>query len=781
MSDAKHDFNQAGILGTQPPGFSTGKVLEIAKTLYGLTGSIAPLDSERDQNFLISSQAGDQFVIKISNSAMDPAVLKMQAEALEHIAKVDPELPVPRVIFSRNGLALEQIQVDGGLTHFVHVLTYMPGRYPKDDPTHRALLRPLGACLARIVLSLRGFSHPAANYELLWDLKQAAKLKAYLHHITDPEHHQLASYFLDRFEWKVLPEIPKLRTQVVHNDFVPDNMVVAEYDPGKIVGIIDFGDLIHSLLVTDLASTIAQILLGQNDPVEVAAEIIAAYNETIPLEPAEISILYDLIATRLTMLNVIATWRVTLYPENQEYIMGGVEQVWDILAIWRALNPAKVTKRFFRICGLWEKEEVNAPSKVLEETRQAHLSRRARLLGPCAYLFYERPLYIVRGEGIWLYDNEGHRYLDVYNNVAHVGHCHPHVVKAIADQARKLNTSTRYMHDLILELAEQITSRMPEPLSVCMFVCTGSEANELAWRMSKLVSGNNGALITKFSYHGNADATIRFSTEEVPQEKLPTDVQTLYPPISNTAFRKPDSGITESIKTMVDLGHRTAMLILDSGFTSDGIFTPPQGYLSMLYTETRAAGGLCVADEVQAGFGRLGQHFWGFEFNDVVPDIVTMGKPMGNGHPVAAVVTRPEIAEALAAETGYFNTYGGNPVSCAAGLAVLNVIEKEGLQQNALEVGGYLRERLLAIRVDHPVLGEPHGSGLLQGVDIVKPDGSPDPDLAGCIMNHMRQNGVLIGTTGPNNNVLKIRPPIIFNQEHSEILLASLMKALDEC
>jgi 4-aminobutyrate aminotransferase-like enzyme/Ser/Thr protein kinase RdoA (MazF antagonist) len=781
LSDAKHDSNQEGILGTQPPGFSTGKVLEIAKVLYGLTGSISPLDSERDQNFLIDSLTGDQFVIKIFNSAMDPAVLKMQTEALEHIAKVDSELPVPRIFYSRNGLALEQIQADDGLTHFVHVLTYMPGRSPKDDPTHRALLRPLGACLARIVLSLRGFSHPATNYELLWDLKQADKLKGYLHHITDPEHHQLASYFLDRFEREVLPEIPKLRTQVVHNDFAPNNVVVAEDDPGNIVGIIDFGDLIHSLLVTDLANTIAQILLGHDDPEEVAAEIIAAYHETIPLEPAEIIILYDLIATRLTMLNVIATWRVTLYPENREYIMGGVEQVWDMLEVWRALNPAEVTKRFFRICGVWEKEEVNAPPKVLEETRQAHLSRRARLLGPCTYLFYERPLHIVRGEGVWLYDIEGYRYLDVYNNVAHVGHCHPHVVKAIANQARKLNTSTRYMHDLILELAEQITSRMPDPLSVCMFVCTGSEANELAWRMSKLVSGNNGALITKYSYHGNTDATIRFSTEEIPREKLPTHVQTLYPPISNTAFLKPDSGITDSIKTLADLGHRPAMLILDSGFTSDGIFTPPQRYLSTLYTETRAAGGLCVADEVQVGFGRLGQHFWGFKFNDVVPDIVTMGKPMGNGHPVAVVVTRPEIVEALAAETGYFNTYGGNPVSCAAGLAVLNVIEKEGLQLNALEVGGYLRERFQAIRVDYPVLGEPHGSGLLQGVDIVKLDGSPDPDLAGCIMNHMRQNGVLIGTTGPNNNVLKIRPPIIFNQEHSEILMASLMKALDEC
>jgi 4-aminobutyrate aminotransferase-like enzyme len=558
-------------------------------------------------------------------------------------------------------------------------------------------------------------------------------------------------------------------------------MVVAEDDPGKIVGIIDFGDLIHSHLVTDLATTIAQVLLGHDDPVEAAAEIIAAYHETIPLEPVELSILYDLIAMRLVMLNVIATWRVTLYPENREYIIGGVNQYWDMLAVWRALDPDNVTRRFFRVCGYWEMEDVNESPKVSKETRLAHLERRARLLGPCDYLFYDRPLHIVRGEGVWLYDIDGNRYLDAYNNVPHVGHCHPHVVKAIADQARKLNISSRYMHGLILELAEQITSRMPEPLSVCMFVCTGSEANDLAWQMSKLVSSNNGVLVSRFGYYGSSAATIGFSTEEVPQIKIPSHVEPLYAPLSNTDFRKPDSGITEAIKTLKERGHRPAMLILDSAFASEGIFTPPSGYLNTLYAETRTAGGLCVADEVQAGFGRFGQHFWGFEFNDVLPDIVTLGKPMGNGHPVAAVVTRPEIAEALAAETGYFNTYGGNPVSCAAVLALLNVIEKEGLQQNALEVGGYLRERLQGLRVEHPVLGESHGSGLLLGVDIVKPDGSPDPDLAGRILNHMSQHGVLIGITGPKENVLKIRPPIVFNQEHSEILLASLTVALEVC
>ena len=780
MSNANYDLYLNDLLETQSPGFTIEQVRDIARELFGLTGKLSPLDSERDQNFHISTEDGEQFVIKISNSAEDPAVIDMQLKALEHIAIIDPELPVPGVLLSRNGLAIEQIQAENGTKHCVHLLTYLPGAPPLDDPTDHALLRPMGACLARLVLDLRGFFHPIADYELLWDLKHTSKLRQYLPHITDANHHELASYFLDRFDRNVLPLIPKLRAQIVHNDFVPDNILVAENDPKRIVGIIDFGDMTHTLLINDLATTIAPMLRGHANLVGAAAEIIAGYHEMIPLEDAELRILYDLIAARLTMLNVIASWRVTIHPNNREYITGGIEQTWLTLEAWRAQDPADVTRKFFRVCGLWEEDEVDSMPKKANETFQSHLLRRTRLLGPCAYLFYERPLHIVRGEGVWLYDGDGNRYLDAYNNVAHVGHCHPHVVNAIANQAQQLNTSTRYMHGHILELAEQITKRMPEPLSVCMFVCTGSEANELAWQMAKLVSGNSGVLITKFSYHGSGAATTQFSAETIPQKKLPSHVQTLFAPTSDTTFRKPDSGIGSAIMALGEHGHQPAMLILDTAFVSDGIYTSPKTYLKTLFTETRAAGGLCIADEVQGGFGRFGQHFWGFQFDDVIPDIVTLGKPMGNGHPLAAVVTRPEIAEVLANETGYFNTFGGNPVSCAAGLAVLEVIEKEALQRNALEIGQYLRERLAVLQKDYPVIGELHGSGLLQGIDIVKPDGAFDPEMADRIMNHMRENGVLIGTTGQHYQALKIRPPIVFQKEHADLLLVALMKALDE-
>ncbi len=571
-----------------------------------------------------------------------------------------------------------------------------------------------------------------------------------------------------------------LRSQIVHNDLVPDNLLVAGDDPGRIVGVIDFGDLIHTNLVIDLATSIAASLRGSEDPREAASQIAAAYNRQIPLEKDELRILYDLVGVRLAMLNVIASWRVTIHPENQDYIMGGVEKTWQILKIWRGLDPEKVTQMFFRVCGKWELEEPGKLGERTAEDLKSLLTRRQDLLGPFAYLFYEQPLHIVRGEGVWLYDADGTKYLDAYNNVPQVGHSHPHVVNAIARQARILNTSTRYLHDFILELAERITNRLPPPLSVCTFVCTGSEANELAWRMAQLVTGNSGALISQYSYHGSTGATVQFSTENLPKGKLPAHVKTISAPLSNTAWKEPDSGIQDAIRALDADGHQPAMLILDTSFVSDGIFTSPSGYLNKLAAQTREAGGLFVADEVQGGYGRFGKHFWGFEFDDVIPDIVTMGKPMGNGHPLAAVVTRPEIAEALAKDTGYFNTFGGNPVSCAAGLAVLDVIEKESLQGNALQVGQYLVDRLEDLRKDYPVLGPTHGSGLLLGVDILDRNGDPNPQAAGKIMNQMRGDGVLIGTTGPQSQTLKIRPPLVFEEQQADILLQALKDSLDE-
>jgi 4-aminobutyrate aminotransferase-like enzyme len=392
--------------------------------------------------------------------------------------------------------------------------------------------------------------------------------------------------------------------------------------------------------------------------------------------------------------------------------------------------------------------------------KQELLARRQRALGPAYHLFYDDPVYVVRGEGCWLYDDTGRKYLDAYNNVPHVGHCHPHVVNALAEQARRLNLNTRYLHETIVEYAEHLRAKLPEGLDVCMFVCTGTEANELAWRMARAWSGAQGAIATAFAYHGNSTFVSSLSAEELG----------LGRPLPNVKMiPSPD-------------GYGVAAVYFDSMFLSDGIWTAPPGFLEYVFQRVRAAGGLCIADEVQGGFGRTGEHFWSFEFAEVVPDIVTLGKPMGNGHPLGAMITTQAIAAKFAQTCGYFNTFGGNPVSCAAGAAVLEVLEKEGLQDKARHTGAYLRSRLSALMRKHDMIGDVRGAGLITGVELVLDRQTREParNEAKFTLNRMRENGVFLGLTGHRNNTLKIRPPMVFGTPEADLLTEVLDGVLSE-
>jgi Ser/Thr protein kinase RdoA (MazF antagonist) len=373
---------QDDILKSRSPSFSIDQVADRVNQLFGLSGDLFPMVSERDQNFRFTTDQGDRFVIKIANSAEDAAIIDMQLKALQHIAQVDAELPVPSVLNSHNGCMIEQIEDENGTKHSFRILTYVPGLHPQDDPANDVLLYPMGNCLAKLVQALRGFFHPAANYELLWDLKNSSQLRQYLPHVSDISQRNLAAYFLDRFDLNVLSRITGLRAQIVHNDLVPDNILVAEDDPGSIVGIIDFGDMVHTALVNDLATTIAPTIVGHDEPLEAAAKILAGYHELVPVEEVELSLLYDLIGVRLTMLNVIASWRATIHPYNLDYITGGVNEVWPTLETWRAQNPDEVRKKFFRTCGFWEMYEGVSLQNESNETLENHISRRDRLLGP---------------------------------------------------------------------------------------------------------------------------------------------------------------------------------------------------------------------------------------------------------------------------------------------------------------------------------------------------------------------------------------------------------------
>jgi 4-aminobutyrate aminotransferase-like enzyme len=413
----------------------------------------------------------------------------------------------------------------------------------------------------------------------------------------------------------------------------------------------------------------------------------------------------------------------------------------------------------------------------------AMMERRKRLLGSAYRLFYEEPVHIVRGEGVWLYDADGNRFLDMYNNVPHVGHCHPHVVEALTRQIAILNTHTRYLHENILDYAERLTGKFPDELDTVMFSCTGSEANELALRIARCCTGGTGMIVTDFAYHGNTQAIYEISTEEIPAERLPAHVITVPNPdvyrglyTGDDAAERYAETVRDALAVLDDRGIRPAAFVIDTIVSSGGVVATPPGYLSRIAEIVRSAGALFVADEVQPGFGRTGRNFWGYEVDDFVPDIVTMGKPMGNGHPLAATVARRDLVEQFSAETSYFNTFGGNPVSCAAGLAVLDVIENEGLQANALSTGLYLGDGLRDLAGSHEAIGDIRGDGFFKAVELVadRERKTPAPGLARRILEGLRSKGILAGLIGKDGNILKLRPPMVFDKVNADYFLGVL-------
>ncbi|ONG58317.1 aspartate aminotransferase family protein [Pseudoroseomonas deserti] len=418
------------------------------------------------------------------------------------------------------------------------------------------------------------------------------------------------------------------------------------------------------------------------------------------------------------------------------------------------------------------------------ERERALIARRERLLGPAYRLFYANPVHLVRGEGVWLYDPDGNPYLDVYNNVASVGHCHPHVVAALARQASVLNTHTRYLGEGILDYAEKLLGYFPPELSHVMFTCTGSEANDLAYRVARSYTGGTGFIVTRLAYHGVTVAISEMSPSLGNGITLGENVRTVPAPDGYRGgpgvAERFAADVRAAIAEMQAAGITPAALLVDTAFTSDGVFTDPAGFLAPAVEAIREAGGLFIADEVQPGFGRTGDAMWGFSRHGLVPDMVTMGKPMGNGHPIAGMVARPEILARFGERTRYFNTFGGNPVSCAVGQAVLEVIESEGLVENARTTGAYLMDGIRRLAGRFEVIGDVRGAGLMVGVELVADRASKAPGTAAAaaLVNGLRERRVLISASGPHANVLKIRPPLVFRPEHADHFLAAMEAVL---
>jgi 4-aminobutyrate aminotransferase-like enzyme/Ser/Thr protein kinase RdoA (MazF antagonist) len=422
------------------------------------------------------------------------------------------------------------------------------------------------------------------------------------------------------------------------------------------------------------------------------------------------------------------------------------------------------------------------------------LTLRREYIGGSLSVSYKKPLHIVRGFRQHLYDVSGRTYLDAVNNVAHVGHSHPRVVRALCEQASVLNTNTRYLHENLARYAQRLCATLPEPLRVCFFVNSGSEANDLALRLARTHTERRDAVVIDGAYHGNLTSLIEISPYKfdgpggagapahVHKVPTPDDYRGSYKRDDPHAGKKYAAHVQQAILDASSASGEVAAFICESLLSCGGQVELPPGYLAEAYRHVRAAGGVCIADEVQVGFGRTGAHFWAFEAQGVVPDIVTMGKPIGNGHPLGAVVTTPEIAASFNNGMEYFNTYGGNPVSCAVGLAVLDVIEDEELQKNALKVGAWLKAGLAQLTLRHQLIGDVRGRGLFLGVELVRDRLSQEPAAlqASYLIERMKEHGILVGTDGPLHNVLKIKPPLIFTEADADRFLSTLDLILSE-
>jgi 4-aminobutyrate aminotransferase-like enzyme/Ser/Thr protein kinase RdoA (MazF antagonist) len=698
------------------------------------------------------------------------------------VARTDPSLPVMRVVGTLDGASEAAVPGPDGRSHIVRLVTLLPGRTMEPDELRPDTLHSFGVTCARLGRSLRGFFHPAAGHRLLWNVKHALHLRPLVANIPDAGRRSVVEGVLDRFEEHVQPVFAGLRAQVIHNDLTTDNCLF-DVDQ-RVSGIVDFGDMAHSALVCDFVSTVEALMGERPDPFETLEATAAGYASVTPFLEEEIALLPDLLLARWATTAVISAWRVRSYPENAEYITGWDAGVWAMLDAYRDMGMQDYGRRVREAIAAAARSD--RPRAHADGSLDELVERRSRVLGSAiSPLTYDRPLHLVRGRGAWLEDADGRAYLDCYNNVPVVGHSHPDVVAAISRQAATLNTNARYLHGSALELAERLIATMPGGLDTVMFVNSGSEANDLAWRLATTVTGGTGGVVTDFAYHGVTTVIADLSPEEWRARASPAHVEAIPAPDGYAGpYRRDEPGWTEryashvdrAVETLAGRDVRPAALFVDAGFTSDGILTPPSAYLQEATRRWRDAGGLFVADEVQSGFGRPGSHLWGFDVHGVVPDIVTLGKPMGNGHPVAAVITRADIVDRFARETEWFSTFGGNPVACEAALAVLDVIERERLQEHAAEMGARIGGALAELMSRHELIGEVRSLGLLIGVELVRDRETRAPAIAETrtILNAMREHGVLLGTTGRRGNVLKIRPPLVITVDETDVLVRTL-------
>jgi 4-aminobutyrate aminotransferase-like enzyme/Ser/Thr protein kinase RdoA (MazF antagonist) len=780
------------------PPVSTAEAERIARELYLLDSEVKRLPGEYDDNFHLTSSDGREFVLKIMHPVREESFVDMQCCALLHLAERAPRLLLPRVQRAATEELFVHADVGDGSQRLVWMLTFVPGTVlAKSLPHTERVLESLGGLLGEMDGALLDFSHAATKRPLKWDISTSLWTRQFLDCVDSAHRRAVAKEFLDLFEREALPRFGRLRRSVIYGDANDYNALVGVSHEGQreVVSVIDFGDMHTGHTVAEPAVAAAYAILGKSEPLAAAAAVLAGYHRAFPLTGEEIASFFPLLSVRLAVSVVNSAHRQGLVPDDP-YVTVTEEHAWEALERLRKIDVREAEKFLQAECvaasargrlGVHGADEVHGE---IEED----LAERRRLLGANLSVSYAKPLKIVRGRGKYLYDDAGRAFLDVYNNVPLVGHSHPRVVAAVQSQIALLNTNTRYLHPNILRYADRLTLLMPEPLQVCYFVNSGTEANDLALRLARTYTDREDVIVQEHAYHGHSPTMIEMSPYKfngpggsgrrawVHVVPMADDYRGEYRRGEPELGRKYAEYVARALEVCESEGRQVAAFIAETLPSVAGQIVFPAGYLEKVYEHVRAAGGLCIADEVQVGFGRLGTHFWGFETQGVVPDIVVLGKPIGNGFPLAAVVTTREIADAFANGMEFFSTFGGNPVACAAGLAVLDVVEEQKLQRNALKVGEAWMRGLRALQNEFAVIGDVRGAGLFLGIDLANSRELREPATAQAsyVVNQLREWGILAGTDGPSHNVIKLRPPLIFSEEDAEFFNATLAKVLLE-
>jgi ethanolamine-phosphate phospho-lyase len=726
--------------------------------------SIKLLDGYGSINYRVSLTTGEDYLVKIYKAEEKKLIMEQ-----ERII----DLLYPKVNFNLSRTLRMPIAANAPTDLYIRVSTFIEGVPLTKEAVTDSLLAELAKAAADMLTHLQGIDSDIIKaYEHDWNLRDALRNKPKANFITNPADKKIVLHYFSVFENDVVSKFDILRKSVLHGDLNEANIIVQDK---KINGFIDFGDISYAPAVGELAVLLTyMMMMFPEDCFDKAKIIIQNFHRQFPLTKEELEILPLLIVTRLCV-SVCKSAEANANNADTDYILISEKPAWDLLHKWISLNPVFIENEFKKYAGL--------PIDITDSS--IVLQRRKKTAAPSLSLSYNTPIHMSAALFQYMYDAQGGTYLDAYNNIPHVGHSHPAIVEAAVKQLRKLNTNTRYLYGSYVDYTENLLSLFPHSLNKAMLVNSGSEASDLATRIAKTITGRQGIAVLEWSYHGHTQNGINISSYKFDRKggKGAQDwiLRLPLPKAYNGRHAAAEDYFTEAKMLIEDFESKGTQL---AGFIAEpisgcgGQVPLMDGYLKLLVPYLKQKGISVIIDEVQTGFGRLGKWFWGFEMHGIVPDIVVLGKPIANGHPMGAVVTTDAITNAFNNGMEFFSSFGGNPVSCEIGNAVIKTIKQEGLQQNAFDVGTYWMQQLNNLKKNFPLLGDVRGAGLFIGVECIDEQGKENTALAQYIKNELKNDYILASTDGPLDNTLKMKPPLCITKQNVDRFIDSMLSIL---